>query len=98
MGQTRYSVFSYNLDGDAPKGKRAHVVNMVAMPSDLVLDEPFIGKLGFQQYNQRANINPVAPGTKIDADGVLQWHADRFLPGETIRINMYYDAFRSFAK
>jgi len=96
--KTRYSVFSYNLDGDAPKGKRAHVVNMVAMPSDLVLDEPFIGKLGFQQYNQRANINPVAPGTKIDADGVLQWHADRFLPGETIRINMYYDAFRSFAK
>mgnify|MGYP003693788355 CR=1 FL=1 len=46
------------------------VVNMVAMPSDLVLDEPFIGKLGSQQYNQRANINPVAPGTKIDADGV----------------------------
>ena len=71
---------------------------MVAMPSDLALDEPFIGKLGSQQYNQRANINPVAPGTKIDADGVLQWHADRFLAGEMLRINMYYDAFRSFAK
>ncbi len=96
--KTRYSVFSYNLDGDAPKGKRAHVVEMVAMPSDLALDEPFIGKLGSQQYNQRANINPVAPGTKIDADGVLQWHADRFLAGEMLRINMYYDAFRSFAK
>lgn len=96
--KTRYSVFSYNLDGDAPKGKRAHVVNMVAMPSDLVLDEPFIGRLGSQQYNQRANINPVAPGTKTDADGVLQWHANRFLAGETLRINMYYDAYRSFAK
>jgi hypothetical protein len=96
--KTRYSVFSYNLDGDAPKDKRAHVVDMVAMPSDLTLDEPFIGKLGSQQYNQRANINPVVPGTKIDADGVLQWHADRFLAGEMLRINMYYDAFRSFAK
>ena len=59
---------------------------------------PSSASWAFQQYNQRANINPVAPGTKIDADGVLQWHADRFLPGETIRINMYYDAFRSFAK
>lgn len=96
--KTRYSVFTYNLDSDAPKGKRAHVVNMVAMPSDLVLDEPFIGRLGSNQYNQRANINPVAPGTKTDADGVLQWHANRFLAGETLRINMYYDVFRSFAK
>jgi len=96
--RTRYSVFSFNLDGDAPKGKRAHVVNMVAMPSDLVLDEPFIGKLGSQQYNQRANIDPVAAGTRVDGDGVLQWHADRFLAGETLRINMYYEAYRSFAK
>lgn len=96
--KTRYSTFTYNIDGDAPKGKRAHVVNMVAMPSDLVLDEPFIGKLGSQQYNQRDNIDPVAPGTKTDADGVLQWHANRFLAGETFRINMYYDTFRSWAK
>jgi hypothetical protein len=96
--KTRYSVFSYTLDADAPKGKRAHVVNMVAMPSDLVLDEPFIGRLGANQYNQRANIDPVAAGAKVDGDGVLQWHADRFLAGETFRINMYYDAFRSFAK
>lgn len=96
--KSRYSVFTYNLDGDAPKGKRSHVVNMVAMPSDLVLDEPFIGQLGSQQYNQRDNIDPVAPGTKTDADGVLQWHANRFLPGETFRLNMYYDTFRSFAK
>lgn len=96
--KTRYSVFSYNLDGDAPKGKRAHVVNMVAMPSDLPVDDPFIGKLGSNQYDQRANIDPVAAGTKVDGDGVLQWHADRLLAGETLRINMYYDAFRSFAK
>jgi hypothetical protein len=98
--RTRYSCFTYNLDGDAPKGKRSHIVNMVAMPSDLVLDEPFVGRLGSQQYNQRKNIDPVATPTptRTDCDGVLQWHANRFLAGEMFRINMYYDTFRSFAK
>ena len=95
--KTRYSIFTYNLDSDAPEGKRAHVVNMVAMPSDLVLDEPFIGVLGSKQYSFRNNPDP-APAGRTDADGVLQWHANRFLAGETLRINMYYDAFRSFAK
>lgn len=95
---TRYSAFTYNLDGDAPKDRRAHVVNMVAMPSDLPLDDPFIGQHSSKQYDQRKNVDPVVPGTRVDANGVLQWHANRFLPGETFRINMYYDTFRSFAK
>lgn len=95
--KTRYSIFTYNLDGDAPKDKRAHVVNMVAMPSDLVLEDPFIGQLGAEQYKFRNNPSPAAAG-RTDADGVLQWSANRFLAGETVRINMYYDTFRSFAK
>jgi hypothetical protein len=95
--KTRYSIFTYNLDGDAPKDKRAHVVNMVAMPSDLVLEDPFIGQLGAEQYKFRDNPSPAAAG-RTDADGVLQWSANRFLAGETFRINMYYDTFRSFAK
>jgi len=97
---TRYSVFSYNLDSDAPADKRAHVVNMVAMPSDLPLDGAFVGKLGAQQYASRNNpslLSPLPTGL-VDADGILQWRASRFLAGETIRINMYYDTFRSFAK
>ena len=36
--KNRDSVFTYNLDGDAPEGKRSHVVIMVAMPSDLPLE------------------------------------------------------------
>ncbi len=98
--RTRYSVFSYNLDGDAPKGKRAHVVNMVAMPSDLPLDGTFVGKLGSKQYAFRDNpdlLSPL-PTNPTDGDGILQWRASRFLAGEMFRINLYYDTFRSFAK
>lgn len=98
--KNRYSVFSYNLDSDAPKGKRSHVVNMVAMPSDLPLDGTFVGQLGARQYASRDNpalITPL-PTDRIDGDGILQWRASRFLPGEMFRINMYYDTFRSFAK
>lgn len=98
--KTRYSVFSYNLDSDAPERKRAHVVNMVAMPSDLPLDGTFVGKLGSKQYATRDNpqlLSPL-PTNPTDGDGILQWRTGRFLPGETIRINMYYDAYRSFAK
>lgn len=98
--KTRYSVFSYNLDNDAPKGKCAHVVNMVAMPSDLPLDGTFVGRLGSRQYANRDNNNLLSPlpTDPADGDGILQWRTNRFLAGETIRINMYYDAFRSFAK
>jgi hypothetical protein len=98
--KNRYSVFSYNLDSDAPKGKCAHVVNMVAMPSDLPLDGTFVGKLGEKQYSFRDNPNLLSPlpTDRVDGDGILQWRASRFLAGETFRINMYYDTFRSFAK
>ncbi|MCP3961440.1 MAG: hypothetical protein GY719_26650 [bacterium] len=98
--KTRYSIFSYNLDSDAPEEKRAHVVNMVAMPSDLPLDEPWIGSHGpgaFQNRNNPAPIGPLPTG-RVDADGVLQWQASRFLPGEMFRINLYYDTFRSWAR
>lgn len=100
--KNRYSVFSFNLDSDVPQtpeGRRAHVVNMVAMPSDLPLDGTFVGQLGAQQYATRNNPSLLAtPTGRVDGDGILQWHATRFLAGETFRINMYYDAFRSFAK
>lgn len=98
--KNRDSVFSYNLDGDAPEKRRSHVVNMVAMPSDLPLDLTFVGQLGAEQYKVRANPSPLATPTpnRTDGDGVLQWQASRFRAGETFRINLYYDAYRSFAK
>ena len=100
--KNRDSVFTYNLDGDAEKGKgiRGHVVNMVAMPSDLPLDDTFVGRLGSNQYQFRDNPDPLSPlptGLE-DGAGVLQWRASRFRAGETFRINMYYDTFRSFAR
>ena len=100
--KNRDSVFTYNLDGDAEEGRgaRGHVVNMVAMPSDLPLDDTFVGRLGSNQYQFRDNPDPLSPlptGLE-DAVGVLQWRASRFRAGETFRINMYYDTFRSFAR
>lgn len=98
--KNRDSVFTYNLDADAPEKRRSHVVNMVAMPSDLPLDATFVGQLGAQQYRFRDNPSPLATPTpgRTDGDGVLQWRASRFRVGETFRINMFYDAYRSFAK
>ena len=98
--KNRDSVFTYNLDGDAPKGKRGHVVNMVAMPSDLPLEGTYVGRLGSQQYASRANPNLLSPlpTGRTDGDGILQWYAPHFRAGECFRINMYYDTFRSFAK
>jgi hypothetical protein len=100
--KNRDSVFTYNLDEDAKEaeGKRAHVVNMVAMPSDLPLDDTFVGRLGSFQYQLRDNPDPLAPlpTDRVDGVGVLQWRASRLRAGETVRINMYYDTFRSFAR
>lgn len=96
--KTRYAVFTYNTDGEAPEGKRGHVVNMVAMPSDLPLDGTFVGRLGQQQYafrNNPALLSPL-PTPRTDGDGILQWRSPWFRAGETIRLNMYYDAYRSF--
>jgi hypothetical protein len=100
--KNRDSVFTYNLDEDAKEGRgtRGHVVNMVAMPSDLPLDDTFVGRLGSNQYQFRDNPDPLSPlptGLE-DGVGVLQWRASRFRAGETFRINMYYDTFRSFAR
>jgi hypothetical protein len=98
--KNRDSVFTYNLDGDAPGDKRAHVVNMVAMPSDLPLEGTYVGRLGSQQYASRDNpdlLTPL-PTNPTDGDGILQWYAPHFRAGECFRINMYYDTFRSFAK
>jgi hypothetical protein len=99
--KNRYSVFTYNLDDDVPpeQRQRAHVVNMVAMPSDLPLDGTFVGQFGLQQYASRYNpglLSPL-PTDRVDGDGILQWQANRFLAGETFRINLYYDTFRSFS-
>jgi hypothetical protein len=100
--KNRDSVFTYNLDDDAREfdGKRAHVVNMVAMPSDLPLDDTFVGELGANQFQTRDNPSPLAPlpTDRVDGVGVLQWRASRFLAGDTLRITMYYDTFRSFAR
>ena len=100
--KNRDSVFTYNLDGDAEQGRgtRGHVVNMVAMPSDLPLDDTFVGRLGSSQFQFRDNpdlLSPLPTGQE-DAVGILQWRASRFRAGETFRINMYYDTFRSFAR
>ena len=97
--KTRYSVFSYNLEDEAPSGKRSHVVNMIALPSDLPLDDVFISKHGEKAYKTRPNTIPVheLPSARIDADGVLQWRSRRFLVGETLRINICYDCYDSFS-
>lgn len=99
--KNRDSVFTYNLDNDVTEElRRGHVVNMVAMPSDLPLDGTFVGQLGAQQYAFRDNpslLSPL-PTDRVDGDGILQWRASRFLAGETFRINMYYDTFRSFSE
>jgi hypothetical protein len=73
---------------------------MVALPSDLPLDETFVGRLGSNQYQFRDNPGPLAalPTGREDGVGVLQWRASQFRVGETFRINMYYDTFRSFAR
>ncbi|MBQ01374.1 MAG: hypothetical protein CL477_11895 [Acidobacteria bacterium] len=98
--KNRDSVFTYNLDGDAPDKKHGHVVNMVAMPSDLSLEGTYVGRLGAQQSASRANPNLLAPlpTGRTDGDGILQWHAPHFRAGECIRINLYYDTFRAFAR
>jgi hypothetical protein len=100
--KNRDSVFTYNIDEDAADAdrRRAHVVNMVAAPSDLPLDDTFVGQLGSNQFQFRDNPDPLAPlpTTRVDGVGVLQWRASRLLAGETVRVNMYYEAFRSFGR
>jgi hypothetical protein len=96
--KNRDSVFTYNLDEDAPERRRGHIVNMVAMPSDLPLELTHVGQLGLRPFTTRDNsplLSPLPTG-RTDADGILQWHATRLLSGESVRINMYYDTWRVF--
>jgi hypothetical protein len=74
-------------------GKHAHIVNMVAMPSDVPLDETFIGEMGRDQFKTRANTFPIIDSGLHDGIGILQWEATRLHAGDSIRLNMYYDAF-----
>jgi hypothetical protein len=88
------SVHAWNQPTEVrPPGKHAHIVNMVAMPSDVPLDETFVGLFGFDQFKTRANLFPILNAGRHDGIGVLQWEATRLRVGESIRLNMYYDAF-----
>jgi len=60
---------------------------MVAMAQRPGFDEPSL-KLGLS--SKPGPISSGRTGTKIDADGVLQWTRS-ISAGEMLRINMYYD-------
>ncbi|TMQ04738.1 MAG: hypothetical protein E6J91_42645 [Deltaproteobacteria bacterium] len=94
FSKDRDSVHAWNQPSEikAP-GKHAHIVNMVAMPSDVPLDQTFIGMMGFDQFKTRANSSPITDSALHDGIGILQWEATRLRVGESIRLNMYYDAF-----
>jgi hypothetical protein len=90
----RDSVMAYNNPSEAPAGHKSHIVNMVAMPGDLLLSDAFAGLFGTNQYNQRVNANPNNnPAGRLDGIGVLEWHGDVFRSGETIRLHCYYDTY-----
>lgn len=94
FSKDRDSVHAWNQPSEVrPPGKHAHIVNMVAMPSDVPLDETFIGLFGFDQFKTRANLFPILDAGRHDGIGVLQWEATRLGIGESIRLNLYYDAF-----
>jgi hypothetical protein len=90
----RDSIHAWNQPSEAPAGKKAHIMNMVAMPSDVPLDQTFIGDFGREQFQTRANLFPIlASAARVDGIGVLQWQVGRLRSGESLRLNFYYDAF-----
>jgi hypothetical protein len=92
--KNRDSVMAYNNPSEAPAGHKSHIVDMVAMPGDLLLSDAFAGLFGTNQYTQRANNGPNnTPTNRVDGIGVLQWHGDVFRSGETIRLHCYYDTY-----
>jgi hypothetical protein len=94
FSKDRDSVHAWNQPSEVTSpGKHAHIVNMVAMPSDVPLDETFVGLFGFDQFNTRGNLFPIPDAARHDGIGVLQWEATRLRVGESIRLNLYYDAF-----
>ena len=94
FSKDRDSIHAWNQPSEVtPPGKHAHIVNMVAMPSDVPLDQTFIGEMGIFQFQTRANTVPIVDSLRHDGIGVLQWAVSRLRPGESIRLNLYYDAF-----
>jgi hypothetical protein len=94
FSKDRDSVHAWNQPSEvtAP-GRHAHIVNMVAMPSDVPLDQTFIGLMGIGQYTTRMNSSPITDSARHDGVGVLQWSVSRLRSGESVRLNLYYDAF-----
>jgi hypothetical protein len=94
FAKDRDSIHAWNQPSEitAP-GKHAHIVNMVAMPSDVPLDQTFIGLMGIDQFKTRVNAAPIVDAARHDGVGILQWEATRLRSGESIRLNLYYDAF-----
>jgi hypothetical protein len=88
------SVMAFNYPSEAPTGRRAHIVNAVAMPGDFPYLGSFAGFMGAQQYDQRPNSSPVSsPYIRVDGVAVLQWHSDWLRSGETARLHCYYDTY-----
>ena len=94
FSKDRDSIHAWNQPGEivAP-GRHAHIVNMVAMPSDVPLDQTFIGLMGVDQFKTRPNLAPIVDSARHDGVGILQWAVSRLRSGESVRLNMYYDAF-----
>jgi len=60
--------------------------------SDVPLDQTFIGLMGFDQFRRARTNFPINDSALHDGIGILQWEATRLRVGESIRLNMYYDA------
>jgi hypothetical protein len=56
----RDSVFTYDTDEHAAEagGRRAHVVNVLDTPSDLLLNDTFVGQLGSNEFQFQFRDNP----------------------------------------
>jgi hypothetical protein len=94
FSKDRDSIHAWNQPSEvvAP-GRHAHIVNMVAMPGNVPLDQTFIGLMGVDQFKTRANLAPIVDSARHDGIGILQWAVSRLRSGESVRLNMYYDAF-----
>jgi hypothetical protein len=94
FSKDRDSIHAWNQPSEVTgSGKQAHIVNMVAMPSDVPLDQTFIGLMGIDQFKTRTNSSPILDSARHDGVGILQWAVSRLRSGESVRLNLYYDAF-----
>jgi hypothetical protein len=95
FSKDRDSIHAWNQPSEvtAP-GSHAHIVNMIALPGDVPLDQTFIGYLGLNQFAVRQNLYPIPDSAaRSDGVGILQWVATRMRSGESLRFNVSYDAF-----